>query len=253
MKVTIIGSGNFSSKNGASSIMITNESEPTILNLFDCGDTVFRELLQITDGLKDIETVNVFITHNHADHIGSLASLILYCQFVKNLELNIYAKDVTLIPNIMESQEAHRMNGIPNYYELIEPEYSKIKLFGKQSGEYLTIFNTTHTKLDSIGFYIYVKDNPNPVLCFTGDIADVPTHVIRNVKAHKTLTFIDCDLGAKPSNVHTHYNDLINLFNKDDSIIPIHYDIEKLPVNPKLKFYANRTVIEIKGYDVKDK
>lgn len=251
MKITIIGSGNFSSKNGASSIMITNESDPTILNLFDCGDTVFRELLQLTNELEGIETINVFITHNHCDHIGSLASLILYCQFVKKTELNIYANNVATIPNIMESQEAFRMDGIPNYYDLTQ--ISKIDLFGKQGKEYLTIFKTTHTKLNSVGFYVYEKDNPNPLLCYTGDIVDVPTHVIRNIKAYKTLTFVDCDLGTKPSNVHVHYKDLINLFNEYDSIIPIHYDCDRIPDDPKLKFYANGTVIKIEGYNVKDK
>lgn len=267
IKATVIGTGNFSSQNGASSIMVTSDEHPNFLNLFDCGDTVFRELVKLTDNFKDIENINVFITHNHADHIGSLASLILYCKFVKVMDITVYSYDHNYVElnQILRSQEAEPCRNVvfkDISRMLNEYDTDKIPMFTNNSSPelnkyYVTWFKTSHTKLTSVGYNINIKTEVvnyvthiSPIICFTGDINEVPMSVIRNVKNNKTLTFIDCDLGNKPSNVHTHISDLKLMFNKDDSIVPMHFDIDKVLANPDIattfKFPKNGDIYMVK-------
>ncbi|HBE86714.1 MAG TPA: hypothetical protein DDW53_17100, partial [Lachnoclostridium sp.] len=47
------------------------------LYLIACGETVFETLLSLVD-LEQYREIYVVITHLHADHVGSLASLISY-------------------------------------------------------------------------------------------------------------------------------------------------------------------------------
>ena len=57
------------------------ETEDT-LYLFDCGETVFEELLR--RNLINKKNIKILITHTHCDHVGSLGSLLSYCYFIQN-------------------------------------------------------------------------------------------------------------------------------------------------------------------------
>ncbi|MFQ9702485.1 MAG: MBL fold metallo-hydrolase [Enterocloster clostridioformis] len=47
------------------------------LFLVDCGETVY-ELLMKRSSLREYRQIYVLLTHLHADHVGSLGSLISY-------------------------------------------------------------------------------------------------------------------------------------------------------------------------------
>ena len=57
------------------------------LYLIDCGETMFDVLYHKLD-LASIEDVYVILTHMHADHVGSLGTLIsyFYCLFNKAIQ-----------------------------------------------------------------------------------------------------------------------------------------------------------------------
>jgi len=59
------------------------------LTLFDCGEMTF-EAIKKRDLLKDIKSVNVFITHLHSDHVGSLPTFIFYLHFLKGIKPKIW-------------------------------------------------------------------------------------------------------------------------------------------------------------------
>ena len=59
------------------------------LTLFDCGETVF-DAIKRKKLLDGIDNVNVFITHLHSDHVGSLPSLIFYLHFYKKIVPTIW-------------------------------------------------------------------------------------------------------------------------------------------------------------------
>ena len=53
------------------------------LYLLDCGSTVFGALLE-RKAMQGAKRIVVLITHLHADHVGSLGTLISYCNFKVN-------------------------------------------------------------------------------------------------------------------------------------------------------------------------
>lgn len=59
------------------------------LLLIDCGGTVFHKIVELNI-LNGVKRIYILITHNHADHIGSLADLIFYCNYVCNIEVHLF-------------------------------------------------------------------------------------------------------------------------------------------------------------------
>lgn len=57
------------------------------LILLDCGETVYERLLERED-LDKYDQIYVVVTHLHADHVGSLGSLLSYCTCI--LKRRIY-------------------------------------------------------------------------------------------------------------------------------------------------------------------
>lgn len=70
--------------------------------LFDCGETVFTTLIKdnkLLNLIKDnsVNNIEIYITHMHSDHVGSLSSLIYYCHFVLGINPKIYCQSVIVI------------------------------------------------------------------------------------------------------------------------------------------------------------
>ena len=66
------------------------------LILFDCGETVFDAILK-RDLLKDITEVDIYITHLHSDHVGSLPSFIFYLYLAKDIKPTIWFPNADLV------------------------------------------------------------------------------------------------------------------------------------------------------------
>ena len=132
----------------------------TILYLFDCGETVFSKLLEknILDGVTEI---HVFITHLHSDHIGSLGTLLLYCQFKLTIKMSVYSYSDNL-DTILRSQE------ITNY--------TFINLKDHRQYEYLIVNNdfsilynlTYHAGVLAVSYTFYHNGD---IVFYSGDTA----------------------------------------------------------------------------------
>lgn len=66
--------------------------ERDTLFLIDCGESVFERIVK-SNILKDVSNVTVLITHLHSDHVGSLASLVFYCNIYLKIKPVIIYKD----------------------------------------------------------------------------------------------------------------------------------------------------------------
>lgn len=64
------------------------------LFLIDCGENVFNCLIK-KKLLDKVKCVNLFITHTHSDHIGSVGSLSAYLYYSMQIPLNVIYKDNT--------------------------------------------------------------------------------------------------------------------------------------------------------------
>lgn len=73
-----IGRGSaFNTKEGNNSAYYKKGNE---MLLIDCGSNIFERIKE-NNLLEGIDKVHVIITHTHADHVGSLADLILYTYY----------------------------------------------------------------------------------------------------------------------------------------------------------------------------
>ena len=80
-KLRFIGTGGCFSKENINNSAYLKEDGHLIL--FDCGETVFHQILKNDIIDTDINRIDIIITHIHADHVGSLGSLIFFTRFKK--------------------------------------------------------------------------------------------------------------------------------------------------------------------------
>jgi ribonuclease BN (tRNA processing enzyme) len=90
MELTFLGRGaGFNPNEGSTSAYFFDNGE---LFFIDAGESIFRAVL--TRSLLDsAKALNLFITHTHSDHVGSLGSLILYAYAMKKIPVNILFDD----------------------------------------------------------------------------------------------------------------------------------------------------------------
>ena len=83
MELTFLGSGaGFFPAEGSTTAYFFDKGE---LFLIDSGESIFRTLLE-KKTLDSASALNIFITHTHSDHVGSLGSLLLYASVAKKVQ-----------------------------------------------------------------------------------------------------------------------------------------------------------------------
>ena len=87
-KLRFIGTGGCFSKENINNSAYLKEDGHLIL--FDCGETVFHQILKNDIIDTDINRIDIIITHFHADHVGSLGSLIFFTRFKNERKLLIF-------------------------------------------------------------------------------------------------------------------------------------------------------------------
>jgi len=78
------GAGFFPVEGSTSAYFIENGE----MFLIDSGESIFKTILD-RKILDSVSKLNIFITHTHADHVGSLGTLILYAFAIKKMTVNI--------------------------------------------------------------------------------------------------------------------------------------------------------------------
>lgn len=94
MELKFIGKGsafNPDMKNTSAFFMVDDN-----LFLIDCGESVFGSIWNMSE-LRNCKDIFVFITHLHADHVGSLGSLISYVYYMLNKKLHVIHPNTTIV------------------------------------------------------------------------------------------------------------------------------------------------------------
>ena len=129
------------------------------LYLLDCGSTVFSALDRC-GALPRADRITALITHTHADHTGSLGTLISYCK-------HVHPVPVTIVHPEQEIGRLLRLNGIT-------PEQYRLRTADQFEDESITVrfFPVPHTKsLNAWG--ILISDREETVY-YSGDAGDIP-------------------------------------------------------------------------------
>lgn len=151
--------GAFLPTEGNTSAYIKDEG---ILYLFDCGETVFSKIME-KELLSDVKEIRVFISHLHADHVGSLSTLIYYCFYKLKMVLHVYCLD-TKILTLLEIQGHLGKEFI--FHDLSEKEPYEYHII---NDDFAFMYNKTyHGSMLASSFTIYYKSN---TIFYSGDSA----------------------------------------------------------------------------------
>lgn len=106
--------------------------------LIDCGESVFEKIVS-EDLLEGIKQVDIYITHLHSDHVGSLPSFIFYLKFGFSIKPNIYFPNDEIVQFLRLSNVSDEI-------------YNFVKLENKQ--ENVHVVKQKHTIVESAFGYI---------------------------------------------------------------------------------------------------
>ena len=216
--VKVLGVGNLSDPlaNNTSFLLYRNG----IVILIDCGYNIFPYLL--TNHKNDLENINqIFITHNHPDHIGSLGQLIYYRFFYYGLKTVIITG-----PNNIAPLKSILSKMVPNVTDYSEPKIKfDVNCWEITSDFYYSLqdyFEVNHCGMPAYGYC----DNFDKCFVVTGD-----TDILNpnsNIFKRANIIFHDCSLGEnKFPNVHANINDIIHYYPEDIlfKLILVHHGV----------------------------
>lgn len=164
-----------------------NESS---LVLFDCGEMVFNEILR-TNLLNGIDAIHIIITHFHSDHIGSLGSLLFYCDY-----LNINSVNV-VYPDHLKMQEVINLFGVQKTNtSILKP--NDISTFS------LKEYKQEHSIMEAYG---YIFGSNNKRLFYSGD-TKVLLSEIRNKLVSGEIDYIYHDVREISNSYHISLSEL---------------------------------------------
>jgi len=160
MELKFLGRGSaFNYKEGnTSSYFIENNK----LFLIDCGSTIFRRIMNM-NLLENIEKINIFITHTHTDHIGSLGTLIEYAYFNMNKKVNLILEEN--LKNINSIKEILNYCGVTR--EMYNVTYTKYIIGMYETFNKVSYIETRHT--DTLNAYSLIFLTNNGVVFYSGD------------------------------------------------------------------------------------
>lgn len=164
------------------------------LYVIDCGESVFEKLYKTID-FDNINHVYALITHLHADHVGSLGTLISYCYCVKNKIVTIIHPEKTIL-------EMLKLGGVPQegYVYLSDMPENKYNLKVRP-------VEVVHAK--DMKCYGYVLTDAVESIYYSGDSSDIPEEILRDFLAGNIQRiYQDTSTHDSPNPSHCYYGKL---------------------------------------------
>lgn len=195
--------------------------------LIDCGHSVYDALCQ--KGFVS-KVDHVLITHFHADHIGSLPTLILHHhQFVKDKQLNI------LYPEKKFKNQLYDFLS----YALINPE-KYIAFYPMEKYDGLGYIDTYGAHIERMQTYSYLFQDGEELLAYSGDLGDCDLlfEELEKIRARKKTVFHDICFNPQLT-THTFYEDLEE-YQQDYQIYGYHCDPRQNPDDNRVPLVYNQ-------------
>lgn len=159
------------------------------LILLDCGETVFSHLFRL-GVFEQYQEFYVIITHTHSDHVGSLASLISYCYFVKKKRVHV------IHPNRSVVRLLRQMGVGEEIYRWQKPSSL---ILGHISLEEIPVRHA-----EDIKCYGYILTLYGQRIYYSGDSYEIPDRIMEELK-NGSLDRVYQDVTEYPSSHLSHY------------------------------------------------
>lgn len=203
---------NFVGTGGAFSKQFVNNSAYYLIEnklvLFDCGETVFHEILNLDVINENINSIDIIITHFHSDHVGSLGSLLFYCRFKKISDVNVIFPIKELPYSLL------RIFGISE-------NLFNVKLPFEVNDYYLKEYVQLHGDVDedgniipmpSYGYHLISgKDN----FFYSGDTCSINDVILEKFKNNE-IKYLYQEISTDGYKAHLQLDELVNLFDLED-------------------------------------
>lgn len=209
--LNFIGTGSCFNTEFGNNAAYYEEEQGKRLLLIDCGESIFERVKKLKL-LEKAEDVSVLITHLHTDHVGSLSSLIFFCEYTKGI------KPTILYPEKEKLEQLLTITGNePNTFQIIEPrECEKFQIEAVRQ---------QHTKY--VEAYGYIIELGGKRIYYSGDTKTISEKVIREFREGKLDEFYQ-DVSRYNTPAHMSIEELKRLFNQSErsKITCMHFDDE---------------------------
>ncbi|QJI52395.1 MBL-fold metallo-hydrolase [Psychrobacillus phage Perkons] len=161
-----IGSGSaFNNKLGNNSAYYKEGNQ---MLLIDCGSNIFQSIKE-NNLLEGIEHIHVLITHTHADHVGSLADLILYTYYshgeMMKIKTTVYYSEGLEISELLTINDAIKQCNL-----VVIPSYVVTKI---ESFNQLFVISSHSKHVDDLVSYSYDIFIDDLAIFYSGDINEL--------------------------------------------------------------------------------
>ncbi len=160
--------------------------------LFDCGTTVFQDLLKLDMLSSDFV---VFITHLHADHVGGLIDLIYNSYYLRN------GRRVRIVTAVEDMQKYLDICGVDrcNYVLDIEPPN---EVYNVIDGFTVVPIEVEHSAL--IKSYGYLVTYNGIKFWYSGDAKNIPEMILEDF-LYSEINYIYQDVTLFENTIHMHF------------------------------------------------
>ncbi len=228
-KLRFIGTGGCFSKTNINNSAYLNESGHIIL--FDCGETVFHQILKDDIIDESINRIDIIITHFHADHVGSLGSLIFFTRFKKIKEVNVIFPDVNMLNIFLDISGICR-----NLYYGRKPSEMDYYLreYAQLHGD---VINEKIVPMPSFGYHLKFREYN---LFYSGDTCVINKEIVSKFNNNE-INYIYHEVSDDEYKSHTNIDDLANaIINNRDRVYCMHLG-DSINLG-KIKKYGFRSV-----------
>ena len=162
--------------------------------LLDCGGTVFPRMMEAFPW-EQVDELVVLVTHLHADHTGSLGTLLSYARGVRRMR-------VTVVHAHSELQELVRLVGIhPSRYSFVEADAFEY------AGVRAAFIDVSHTS--GLSCYALRLEHQEQCIYYSGDAAEIPPQILADfLNGSVQRLYQDCSFLAKEKGGHARFEDL---------------------------------------------
>jgi len=203
MELTFLGRGaGFFPSEGSTSAYFIDNGE---LFLIDSGESVFDTLLD-KKILDSVSALNIFITHTHSDHVGSLGSLLLYAYVEKKIKTNIIRdENMDYLPQIRTLLEIY---GLPErMYQVVNASVFDNRYSQFSKVRYIKTFHCDELETCAILF-----ETSSGLVFYSGDMKD-PAPLLDIIRSGKKIDkiYIDSNNAPEPNPYHLRLKEIYDM------------------------------------------